>query len=138
VLALEEICLEVVVPTVITPGAGKAVRKDVALQIFAKCVAHVGTRGMVVALPVELDCAGEFEPSLEMFSNGFVEERANALALGVRWRVSSSASMGWMSDDPWYSTANGAYFAQFSSNLPDFNFFNTSVWPITRTTWLSG
>jgi len=36
--ALAGIGHEVVVPTIVTPGPGKAVRKDAAFQIFAKDV----------------------------------------------------------------------------------------------------
>ena len=38
---------------------------------------------MVVALTVELTCAGELMPGLEVFGNGFVEQRA----LRVAWVV---------------------------------------------------
>jgi hypothetical protein len=74
---------EVVVAAVITARAGKAVRKNAAFQVFAESLADIGLGGVVVALPVELTCAGEFMLGLEMFGNGLVEQRA----LGVAWVV---------------------------------------------------
>ena len=50
---------EVVVSTVITAGAGKAVRKDAAFQIFCKRLAHIGLGCVVIALAVELTRAGQ-------------------------------------------------------------------------------
>jgi hypothetical protein len=47
------------VPAVTAPGAGKAVRKDAALQIFLEGFAHIGFGAVVVALPVELARAGQ-------------------------------------------------------------------------------
>lgn len=40
----------VVVRTVVTPGAGKAVGKDAAFQLFAQCNLNVSGRGVVVVL----------------------------------------------------------------------------------------
>jgi hypothetical protein len=69
------------------------VRKDAARQILAKCLADVGLGGVVVALAVELACTGEFMPSLEMFGNGLVEQRALRVArvveLGLCTRLSA-------------------------------------------------
>ena len=57
---------EVVVAAVITPRPGKTVRKDAALQIFAKRLADIGHWRVVVALAVELACdacrAGDESP----------------------------------------------------------------------------
>jgi hypothetical protein len=50
---------EVVVPAVITPCAGKAVGEDTAFEVFSKGLAHIGSRGVVVALAVELRCTGK-------------------------------------------------------------------------------
>jgi hypothetical protein len=50
---------------------------------FAKCLAHVGPWGVVVALAVELACAGQLMPGLEMLTNGLVQQRS----LGVTWVV---------------------------------------------------
>ena len=49
---------EIVVTAIVTPGSGKAVRKDAAFQIFAKGLADIGLGGVVVTLPVELAGAG--------------------------------------------------------------------------------
>jgi hypothetical protein len=58
-------------------------REDATFQIFAKCLAHVGPWGVVVALAVELACAGQLMPGLEVFGNGLVQQRS----LGVTWVV---------------------------------------------------
>ena len=71
---------EVVMPAVITPGPGKAVRKDAAFQIFAKRLADIGLGGVVVALAVELACAGERVPGLKVFGNRLVEKGALRVA----------------------------------------------------------
>ena len=42
-------------------------RKDAALQIIAKGLADMGLGRVVVALAVELACAGEFMPDLKVF-----------------------------------------------------------------------
>jgi hypothetical protein len=70
---------EVVVATVITASAGKAMREDAAFQVFTKGLADIRLWSVVVALPVELTCAGKFIPSLEMFGNGLVEKGALGL-----------------------------------------------------------
>ena len=57
---------KVVMPTVVTTGASKAVRKDTAFEIFAKRLADVGTGCMVVALAVKLADTGQLKPSLKM------------------------------------------------------------------------
>ena len=53
---------EVVVSAVITPGAGKTMRKDAAFQILAKGLADIRLGGLVVTLAVELSCAGQVKP----------------------------------------------------------------------------
>ena len=58
-MALAGIGHKIVVPTVVTAGAREAVRKDAAFQVFAKGLAHKGARCVVVALAVELACAGQ-------------------------------------------------------------------------------
>lgn len=74
---------EVVVAAVITPGLRKTMRKGAALQIFAESLTGIGLGGVAVALAVELTRAGEFMPSLEVFGNGLVQQRA----LRVAWVV---------------------------------------------------
>jgi len=59
----------VVVPTVTTAGAGKAVHKDAAFQIFAKRLAHAGARRMVVALAAEPAGAGQVKPDLKILAS---------------------------------------------------------------------
>ena len=65
---------EVVVSTIVTPGLGKGVGEDAAFEVLAKGLADVGLGGAMVALPVELACAGKFMPSLEVLGYGLVEE----------------------------------------------------------------
>jgi NAD(P)-dependent dehydrogenase (short-subunit alcohol dehydrogenase family) len=55
-----------VVPAVTTARACKAVRKDAAFQIPLEGFAHIGHGAVVVALPVELACAGQVKPGLVM------------------------------------------------------------------------
>ena len=65
---------KVVVSAVITPGTRKAVRKDAAFEVLAKGLAHVGARCVVVSLAVELACAGQFKPGLEVFGYCLIEK----------------------------------------------------------------
>lgn len=71
---------ELVVSAVSTACAGKAEGKNAAFQIFAKSLAHIRLGGVVITLPVELTCTGEFKPGLEVFGNGFVQQRALGVA----------------------------------------------------------
>ena len=89
--ALAGIGHEVVVSTVITPRPGKAVGEDAAFQIFTECLADVGLGGVVVALAIELTCAGEFMPGLKVLGNGLVEQSA----LGVAWVVEFGFGARW-------------------------------------------
>ena len=61
---------------VVTAGAGKAVGKDAALQVFAKRLLDLGGRGVVVALAVELSGTSQLKPSLEVFGNCAVQQGA--------------------------------------------------------------
>jgi hypothetical protein len=81
--ALAGIGHEVVVPAVITPGPGKAVGENAALQILAKRLANIRLGGVVVALPVELTSTGELKPGLKVLGNCLVEQRALGVAGGV-------------------------------------------------------
>ena len=76
---------EVVVTTIVTPGSGKALREDAALQIFAKGLADIGLGGVVIALPVELTGTGQLKPGLEVFGNGLVEQGALRVARVVEF-----------------------------------------------------
>ena len=92
---------KIVVSTVVTPRPGKAVGKDAALQIFAKDLADIGSGGVVVALPVELACTGEFMPGLEVFGNRLVEKgalgvaRVVELGLCTRWSARMGMCLRW-------------------------------------------
>jgi hypothetical protein len=55
-------------------------RKDAAFEVFAKGLADVGFWCVVVALAVELAGTGQFEPRLEVFGDGAVQQRV----LGLR------------------------------------------------------
>ena len=74
--ALAGIGHKIVVPTVVTAGAREAVGKDAAFQVFAKGLAHKGARCVVVALAVELACAGQRMPSLEVLGYCAVQQRS--------------------------------------------------------------
>ena len=76
---------EVVVSAVITPGPGKAVRKDAAFQILLERLADIGLGRVVVALAVELAGTGERVPGLEVFSNRLIEQRALGVARVVEF-----------------------------------------------------
>ena len=78
--ALAGIGHEVVMPAVVTPSAGKAVGEDAAFQVFAKGLADIGLGAVVVALAVELACAGERVPGLKVFGNRLVEKGALRVA----------------------------------------------------------
>jgi len=67
---------KVVVPAV---AAGKAVGEDAALQILLERFAHEGLGAVVVALAIELACAGEFIPGLVVLGYRLVAQ----CALGV-------------------------------------------------------
>jgi hypothetical protein len=93
---------EVVVPAVLTSGAGKAVGKDTALQIFAKRLADKGLWGVVVALAVELAGTGQIKPGLKMLGYRLVQQRAFGVArivefvLGTRWPVRMRMRLRWV------------------------------------------
>ena len=74
---------KVVVPAVITPGPGKAVGEDAALQIFAKGLADIRPWGVVVALAVELACTCQLKPGLEVLGYGLVQQCPLGVALVV-------------------------------------------------------
>jgi hypothetical protein len=79
-----------VVSAVIAASAGKAVGKDAALQVLLEGFAHIGLGAVVVALPLELPCAGLVKPGLVMLGHRLVEQRAlgvaRVVALGFGWR----------------------------------------------------
>jgi hypothetical protein len=60
------------VSAVITASAGKAVGKDAAFQVLGKRFAHIGLGAVVVALAVELACAGQLKPGLVVLGQGLV------------------------------------------------------------------
>ena len=74
-------------PAVVAPRPGKAVRKDAAFQILAKRLADIRLWGVVVALAVELACAGQRMPGLEVLGDGLVQQRtlwvARVVELGL-------------------------------------------------------
>lgn len=118
---------EVVMPAVITPGPGKAMGKDAALQIVAKDLADIGLGCVVVALAIELTCAGEFMPGLKVFCNRLVEQRALRVArvvefgLCIRWpaciRVRVRwAGRSWRQDWPDLEQADGVHDAIGQAN----------------------
>ena len=66
--------------TVITAGPRKAVGKDAAFEVFAKRLADVGAWCVVIALAVELACAGELKPGLEVPGYRAVEQGSLGVA----------------------------------------------------------
>ena len=68
-----------------TAGAGKAVRKNAAFEVFAKGLAHIGLGSAVVALPIVLTRAGQLQPGLEMFGYCFAKQRALGVARVVEF-----------------------------------------------------
>ncbi len=65
---------------VATAGAGKAVGEDAAFEVLLKRFAHIGLGAAVVALPVELACAGQIKPGLVVLGHGLVQQRALGVA----------------------------------------------------------
>ena len=61
-------------------GARKAVRKSAVFQIFAKRVAHKGARCVGIPLAVELACAGQRMPGLEVLGYGLVQQGSLCVA----------------------------------------------------------
>ncbi len=61
---------EVVAPTIAAAGAGKTVGEDTALQILGKRIPNIGLGAELIALPVELACAGQLKPNLVVLGNG--------------------------------------------------------------------
>lgn len=72
--------------------ARKAMRKDAAFQIFAKRLAHKGARCVMVALAVELACAGQLKPCHEMLTDGLVQQRSLGVARVVKRPLRSACS----------------------------------------------
>ena len=85
---------KVVVSAVITAGAGKAMGKDAASEVFAKRLADMRLWRVVVALPVELACAGEIEPGLEVFGNRLVQQRTLGVARVVELGLGRCCCLG--------------------------------------------
>jgi len=67
-------------PALIAAGTGKTMGKDATFEVFAKRLSHKGLGGVMVALAVELTCAGKFQPGLEVFGNGWVQQGALGVA----------------------------------------------------------
>jgi len=82
---------KVVVATVVAPDAGKAVGEDAAFEVFAESFLYVGGRRVVVALAIELACAGELKPGLEVLGHRAVQQGA----LGVAGVV-GFGGLGWL------------------------------------------
>ncbi len=60
-------------------------RKDAALQIFAKRLANIRLGSVVIALAIELACAGKFMLGFEVLGNGLVEQCALRMARVVEF-----------------------------------------------------
>jgi hypothetical protein len=92
--ALAGIGHKIVVPAVITPGAGKAVGKNAAFEVFAKRLAHIGLGSAVVALPIELTCTGHLQPGLKVVGYGFVKQRTLRVAPVVEFGLAVGLCCG--------------------------------------------
>ena len=66
---------KIVVAAVTAPGPRIAVGKDTALQVFAKRLLHIGQRGVVLTLTVELAGTAERKPGLEVIGSGRMAQR---------------------------------------------------------------
>jgi uncharacterized protein YbjT (DUF2867 family) len=66
-------------------GAGKAVCKDTAFEVFAQRLAHIGFGGAVLALFIELACTGKVEPSLVVPGYRLAWQRALRMARFVEF-----------------------------------------------------
>ena len=85
-----------VVTAIVATGAGKAVGKDAAFEVFAKRLLDKGRWCVVVALPVELTGACYLEPGFKVLGDGAVQQgslgvaRVVALGFGRRGRAMPS------------------------------------------------
>ena len=68
--------------------------KDGAFEVFAKRLADMRLWRVVVALPVELACAGEIEPGLEVFGNRLVQQRTLGVARVVELGLGRCCCLG--------------------------------------------
>lgn len=66
-------------PAVVAAGTGIAVGKDAALQVFAKRLLNKPGWGVLVAVAVELTCAGKLKPGLAVLGHRAVQQ----VVLGV-------------------------------------------------------
>jgi len=78
--------------------------KDAAFQILGKRFAYVGLGAVVVALAVELACAGQLQPGLVVLGYCLVQQRT----LGVAWVVELGFCSGW---HEYCTNARGIYLA---------------------------
>jgi len=81
-----------VVPAVIAADARKAVGKDAAFEVFAEGLLYIRGWGVVVALAVELACASQLKPGLEVLGHRAIQQGA----LGVAGVV-GFGGLGWLS-----------------------------------------
>ena len=69
--------------------------KDAAFQIFAKGLADIGLWGVVVALPVELACAGQLKPGLKVLGYGLVEQGSLRVVRVVEFGFAARLATRW-------------------------------------------
>jgi len=92
--------------TVITAGPRKAVGKDAAFEVFAKRLADVGAWCVVITLAVELACAGELKPGLEVLGYRAVEQGCSGRVLTLRGRIDNLFNKSYWSSAGGYPGAN--------------------------------
>jgi hypothetical protein len=76
-----------IVAAVAATGARKAMRKDAALEVFVKRLHDMGWRRVMVALPVKLTRADQFQPRLEVSRDGSIQQRLLRVARAIQGRI---------------------------------------------------
>jgi alpha-amylase len=93
------------------------------LADFDELVRELHLRGMGLMIDYVINHSGSTNPL-------FLQSAASPNSLYRDWFVwKNEAPKGWsiFEHDPWHKTPNGAYLAQFSATMPDFNFKNLKV-----------
>jgi hypothetical protein len=104
------------------------VREDAAFQILLERLAHVGLGRVVVALPVELPCAGQIKPGLVVLGHRLVQQRAFGVARVVE------LGLGFGCSGHRYC-ANTQYFADFSLDLSSAGLHSVGALAQLALTW---
>jgi putative addiction module killer protein len=95
------------------------VGKDAAFEVFAKCFAHVGLGRVVVALAVELACAGQLKPGLDVVGYGLVEQGALRMAGVVEFGFARGCSSQLATIQSMYNVIETEGFSAWLAGLKD-------------------